>query len=131
MSLILISPEMKDKWVDLMCLLNAFHLSVENEYVVIKSVSLVCLYTLRIALRSVGHKITEITKFFDRNNLLDLVCYKTTITNEEISIAIALFDEVITQRYIYVEQESEDENYNENETASVNVDDMDDPIVIY
>lgn len=88
------SPAMEEKWIDLVCLSQIFQMCEDDKIVVIEDTSVnqeeVYLYNLRIALRSVNHKITKITYFWNRDGELDFIRYETTIRKNEYETAINL-----------------------------------------
>jgi hypothetical protein len=114
---------MKEKWIDLVSLAQRFyvcpdcqdckHAEIEDNSLVNQEVYL---YNLRIALRSVGHKITRITKCWNKDGDLDLIVYKTTITKKEHTIAMNLYDDYVKEVYYdREEEESDDEEEEEME----------------
>ena len=119
-----IMKKKKEQWIDLISLSQRINICDDCGFVVIEDKTLICeemyLYNLRIALRSLGHKITKILKFWDKNEDLDLIAYKTTITKDEFTIAMKWFDdytqEVYEDRY---ESEIEDEESEDEENPSV------------
>jgi hypothetical protein len=108
------SATMKEKWIDLVSLTQRFYPCDDCGYAVIEDKSLISeelyLYNLRIALRSVGHKITKITKCWNKDDNLDLICYKTTINKDQHKIAIQLFDDWISENTIDRNEESDSES---------------------
>ena len=116
---------MKEKWIDLVSLTQRFHMCDECEYAVVEDISIinkeVYLYNLRIALRSVGHKITKITKFWNKEDNLDFIIYTTTITKEQHEIALDLYSN-------FEAEISFDRHENQSESEDENDDDSTDPI---
>lgn len=116
----------KDKWIDLVSLAQRFYPCEDCKRGVIEDKSLISeelyLYNLRIALRSVGHKITKISKCWNKDGDLDVICYKTTINEQEYETAMKWFDDWIAETTIHRhenESESESESDNENDDPSV------------
>ena len=119
------SATMKEKWIDLVSLSQRFYICEECEYAVIEDKSLISeelyLYNLRIALRSVGHKIVKITKCWSKDGDLDVICYKTSINKDEHEIAIDLFDEFMQQTRFDRHEESDSESESESESDDPSV----------
>ena len=121
----------KEQWIDLMTLFKCasypnnfmvFHYQYNKENP--ESITNTIHYTLRIALRSVGHKITNIETTFDSNYSLLQESYTTTITEEESNYACKLLSKY------HEEVGSEEYQVSDNEECNCqhNADDNEDPV---
>jgi len=118
-----LTDEMKEKWIDLYSLISCsgyindklcifYQYGDNHPYRLYTSTT----YDLRIALRSVGHKITKkITHMYDLEVVM--IEYHTSITKEEDKVATKWWNEWVgeTHEEEYTETDSEDESDSDEE----------------
>lgn len=105
-------PEQKENWIDLITLAQRIRWCDCCNVVKIEEVNVsnheVYMYSLRVALRSVGHQIKKVNKYYNKDNNLDIVAYETTISYDEFKEAMQHFDDWVHETY---------HDFNENDDA--------------
>jgi hypothetical protein len=120
-------PLMKEKWIDLITLAQRIIVCECCDKIKIEETNVMnhenYMYSLRIALRSVGRRITKVNKYYDKDDDLDLIVYETTITHDEYKIAIDLFDDWVTETHHQFHENEDSDSESEDESEDEKEDD--------
>ena len=119
---------MKQKWIDLSCLIQSSFISTCDKKMVItlqypkkyeQPDDVNPSYNLRIALRSVGHKINRVKKIYG-GDYLAFVYYSTSVSEEEHEKMRIYYNEWIdeTHTYDYIDEDTDCESDSESESES-------------
>jgi len=74
-------------------------------------------YKMRVAIRSVGHKITVVRKYFRSDHKLQMIEFRTTITDKEFDDAMKLYSNWIDEvEDLIYSNDSESESESEDES---------------
>jgi hypothetical protein len=119
-------PTNQEEWIDLVSLVESTTYQQGKivfyfEYKEDETADRTLRYKLRVAIRSVGHKITKLVSYFYPNGNLHMLEIRTTITDKEFDDAIKMYNKwnrEVEQLEYEVESESDSDTESESSEST-------------